>query len=202
MFDEKSAAETLYASDRSSYPAPGTARIELHYLPILHRGHAFLRLVRADGTTEELHGFSRSRDNGTINSMGVDGSRLVAEHSSDGPRLVDPTKEIGTIVEGAEGDIAKIWERGKKAVVDINADKKTFDYKAHDPAYEFGGNGGQIQNSNSVTYTLGRAMGLDLDGVMKRAGVERKFSGWGRNLLDPKYDRYVAPSQLAVTQTP
>jgi len=116
--------------------------------------------------------------------------------------LKEPTREIGTVASGSAGDIMEIWERGKKAAQAINDDPKSFDYKAHDPAYEFGGNGGQIQNSNSVAYTLGRAMGLDLDGVIKQAGAERKFSGWGRNLLDPKYDRYVAPPQLAVTDAP
>ena len=45
-------------------------------------------------------------------------------------------------------------------------------------------------------------MGLDLDRVIRKAGVARKFSGWGRDLLDPKYGRYVAPPPLAVAQTP
>ena len=87
MSDEKSDAEIMYGSDEDNRPAPGTARIELHYLPIPHRGHAFLRLVKPDGT-------------------------------------------------------------------------------------------------------------------LRSAGTERRFSGWGRDLRDPNYRRYVAPPSLAVESAP
>lgn len=201
MADEKSDAEVMYGQDEDQKPAPGTARIELHYLPILHRGHAFLRLVKPDGTEEELHGLSMSRHTGQITSMGMDGAQLIGHHQMD-RYLKEPTTKIGTVANGSADEIARIWERGKRAAQAITNDKKTFDYKAHDPTYEFGGNGGEIQNSNSVAYTLGKAMNLDLDSVIKRAGIERKFSGWGRDLLDAKYRRYVAPPQFAVTDTP
>ncbi len=74
--------------------------------------------------------------------------------------------------------------------------------KASDLSYEAGTDGGQIQNSNAVAFTLGRATSLDLDGAVRAAGIARKFPGWARDLLDPKYDRYVAPPALAVTNAP
>jgi hypothetical protein len=80
--------------------------------------------------------------------------------------------------------------------------RRDFDYKGHDPAYEIGGDGGEIQNSNSAAYTLGKAMGIGLDGAMRSAGIERRFSGWGRDLLDPNYKRYVAPPTLPNAWTP
>lgn len=95
---------------------------------------------------------------------------------------------------------AQLWARGQKAADDINS--KKFDYKASDLSYEAGTDGGQIQNSNSVAFTLGRAMNLDLDGAVQKAGVARKFPGWARDLLDPKYDRYVAPPDFPVTNAP
>jgi len=69
-------------------------------------------------------------------------------------------------------------------------------------AYEFGGKGGQIQNSNSVAFTLGKAMGLDLSRALRDKGMMRTFSGWDRDLLDPKYQRYVAPPMFSVTNAP
>lgn len=36
-------------------------------------------------------------------------------------------------------------------------------------------------------------VGLDLDSAARDAGIERKFPGSGRDILDPAYDRYVAP---------
>jgi hypothetical protein len=45
-------------------------------------------------------------------------------------------------------------------------------------------------------------MGLDLDGALREAGKARKFSGWGRDLLDPNYKRYVAPPVFPNDRTP
>lgn len=84
----------------------------------------------------------------------------------------------------------------------INDDKRTFDYEVFDPSFLAGGDGGQIQNSNSAIYTLGRAMNLDLDRPIRNAGVMRKLPGWGRDLLDPKYERYVAPPTFSVKDAP
>jgi hypothetical protein len=36
-------------------------------------------------------------------------------------------------------------------------------------------------------------MGLSLDATIRREGLDRKLSGWNRDLLDPKYKRYVVP---------
>jgi hypothetical protein len=84
------------------------------------------------------------------------------------------------------------WARGQQTADEIN--KRNLDYKSDDLSYEIlGGKGGQIQNSNSAAYTYGKAMDLDLDGVIRDAGIERRLPGWGRNLLDPGYQPYVAP---------
>jgi hypothetical protein len=45
-------------------------------------------------------------------------------------------------------------------------------------------------------------MGLDPDKIVRDAGVGRRFSGWCHDLLDPNYNRYVAPPQVAVRDTP
>ena len=80
---------------------------------------------------------------------------------------------------------------------------RNFDYKADDISYEtLGGRGGEIQNSNSDAYTYGKAMDLDLDGVVRDAGVERRLPGWGRNLLDPASRPYVAPPTFPPNNPP
>ncbi|MDP1753156.1 MAG: hypothetical protein Q8L22_27185 [Reyranella sp.] len=197
MSDPRSAAEILYPAQNRD--APGTARIELHYLPIAHRGHAFLRFVDSSGkTVGELHGLGQSKNTGKIMEMGMDGADLVVEHN-DKERF-DGTQPISTVASGSDDKMAKLWARGQKAADDINS--KKFDYKTSDLSYEAGTDGGQIQNSNSVAFTLGRAMNLDLDGAVRAAGVARRFPGWARDLLDPRYDRYVAPPDFPVTNAP
>jgi len=178
MSDPRSAAEILYPAQNGA--APGTARIELHYLPIAHRGHAFLRFVDSDGdTVGELHGLGQSKNTGKVMRMGMDGADLVVEHNAK--ERFDDTQLISTVASGSDDKMAQLWARGQKAADDINS--KKFDY-------------------NSVAFTLGRAMNLDLDGAVQKAGVARKFPGWARDLLDPKYDRYVAPPDFPVTNAP
>jgi hypothetical protein len=151
----------------------------------------------------ELNGMAKSRnaDTDTPDStmpVGVDGSRLVV---TEKPRFLDSAVPVDTVAEGSYGDIVRNrWARGVDAARKITA--KNYDYKGHDPAFEFGGSGGQIQNSNSVAYTLGRAMDLDLDDTLRRTGTARRFSGWGNDLLALNYKPYVAPPQFAVTDTP
>jgi hypothetical protein len=181
LLGSTSAASGPQGSDLPT-PAHGAWRIELRYLPIKHRGHAYLALIDPAGRVQrELHGLSCSRQTGDFMPLGADGSRLAARTLRD-DRLF--------------GDLPKVGD----AAAEISS--RNFDYKSHDPSYEAGGDGGQIQNSNSVTHTIGRAMALDLDKVVRAAGMERRFSGWGRNLLDPAYRPYVAPPPVAVTQTP
>jgi hypothetical protein len=112
------------------------------------------------------------------------------------------TRKITDVAAGTYDDIVRgKWARGIKAADEIN--QRNLDYKSDDASYELiGGNGGQIQNSNSVAHTLGKAMDLDLDAALHDAGMDRKFPGWGRDLLDPNYRRYVAPPPLAVTDAP
>ncbi len=199
MSDPKSAAEILYPTQNSS--ARGAARIELHYLPIAHRGHAFLRYVDASGEiVGELHGLAKSKHTGGLVSMGMDGADLVVHGYAGEYFGKDRTKLVSTVAAGSDAEMAKRWARGQKTADDINS--KKFDYKASDLSYEAGTEGGQIQNSNSVAFTLGRAMNLDLDGAVRREGVARKFPGWARDLLDPKHDPYVAPPVFAVTNAP
>lgn len=199
MSDPRSAAEILYPSQTGA--APGTARIELHYLPIAHRGHAFLRFVDSNGETMgELHGLGQSKNTGKIMRMGMDGADLVVRHE-DGKRFpATNTQLIAAVASGSDDKMAKLWAQGQQAADEINSRK--FDYKASDLSYEAGTDGGQIQNSNSVAFTLGHAMNLDLDGAVRAAGMARRFPGWARDLLDPKYDRYVAPPDFPVTNAP
>jgi hypothetical protein len=208
-------ADKQYAAqlgtDTLPMPEPGAWRIELQHHEITgHRSHAILALVGPDGQTRaELNGLSNSRNFGKDGNgrdeffdslpMGIDGSKLIA-HSSKGPYGLSSTK-VADVASGSYDDIVKnMWGRGIRAADQIN--RLNLDYKGHDPAYEFGGRGGEIQNSNSVAYTLGRAMNLDLDAALRATGTERKFSGWGRDLLDPQYKPYVAPPVLANQWTP
>ena len=198
--DGSEPSPTLVAGGSDPTPAPDSDkwRIELRRHPILHRGHAVLALVRPDGkTVDELNGMAQSRTTNEIVPLGIDGMRLVVTDTPQFPKA----QPIGVLAAGSYDDIVKSrWARGVAAARQITA--KDYDYKGHDPAYEFGGSGGEIQNSNSVAYTLGQAMGLDADAALRRSGTERRFSGWGRNLLDPDYRPYVAPPQFAVTDTP
>lgn len=190
---DRNPADILYPNQR----AAEDWKIELKYLPIAHRGHAFLALVDSDGKiVQELHGMAQSKHTKQIVPMGMDGADLVAPLD----RLMDEgTKTISSVASGSEDEILKLWGRGKRAAGAITSQK--FDYKAHDPSYELGTDGGEIQNSNSVTFTLGKAMGLDLSRALQEKGMMRTFSGWDRDLLDPKYKRYVAPPVFPVTHS-
>ena len=184
----------LPASDDSRLPpdAHGAWRIELRYLPIGHRGHAFLTLVDPEGNDAgQLHGLAVSRNTGKVVPLGADGAQLQAFTDREMPR--DKTTKIGDLAAGTYDEIVRgKWARGLQAADEIN--KRDFDYKGDDLSYEIvGGNGGQIQNSNAVAHTFGKAMDLDLDGATRDAGIERKFPGSGRDILNPGYDRYVAP---------
>lgn len=64
----------------------------------------------------------------------------------------------------SSSEIATTWQRGMSAMNAINSDK-TIDYKVFDPSFLAGGSGGQIQNSNSAIYTLGRAMKANRGGA-------------------------------------
>ena len=108
---------------------------------------------------------------------------------------------IATVASGSAEEINGLWQRGKQAMDDINAKKP--DYKAVDVAYELGHpTGGDIQNSNSTIFTIGRKMGLPLNSAIQDAGLERKFPGWGRDLLDLKRRPFVGEPPLAVRAAP
>lgn len=179
---------------------PDDWHIELWRLPIAHRGHAVLVLRGPNGEMEELNGIAKSRNvEKRLTNLGLDGMQLYA--TNDGHRYASSAEPVAVIKSGPRDQIVDdLWARGIRAANEINA--RNFDYKGHDPAYEFGGSGGEIQNSNSVAYTLTRAMGLDPDRIVHKAGVERRFSGSGRDLLAPGYKPYVAPPQFAVRDAP
>jgi hypothetical protein len=171
---------------------PDEWRIELRRYPILHRGHAVLVLVGPENQdVQELSGWAQSRhaEDRQLKVVGFDGDKPIATPDA---QFRSKARWVANLASGSQDEIRRI-----RAVPAINAED--YDYKGHDPAYEFGGSGGQIQNSNSVAYTLSRAMGLDADAELRRTGTERIFSGWGRDLLDPAYkrSRYVAPPQFA-----
>ena len=186
----------------------GAWRIELRYLPIdvpgilplVNRGHAFLTLVDPEGKpVKQLHGRAQSKHTGEIKTMGSDDDRLVVP--DDDWMSPERTRKISDVAAGTYDDIVRgKWTRGLQAADEING--RNLDYKGDDASYEaFGGSGGQIQNSNSVAHTFGRAMDLDLSTAIHDAGLDRKFPGWGRDLLDPSYKPYVAPPMFPPDDT-
>ena len=181
-------------------PAHGAWRIQAHYLPIAHRGHLFFTLVNPSGEpVRQLHGLAQSRHTEEIMSAGPDGSKLVAGEAWMPP---EKTTKIKDLASGTYDEVVKgKWARGLRAAKEIS--QRDLDYKGDDLSYELlRGNGGQIQNSNSAAYTHSKAMDLDTDEALRDTGIERKFPGWARDLLDRNYEPYVAPSALAVTDAP
>jgi hypothetical protein len=193
------------SKDRLPPDAHGAWRIELRHYPIGHRSHAFLTLVDPDGKVQgELHGLAFSR-NGPVLSpdeperpmpIGIDGSRLRGYILPGESPMGEKSKKVGDAAYGTYDEIVRgKWARGQQIADEIT--RHNFDYKGDDLSYEIvGGKGGQIQNSNSAAYTYGKGMGLDLDSAVRDAGIERRLPGWGRNIIDPGYDRYVAPPQF------
>src|SRR5476651_2484686 len=50
---------------------PNDWHIEMRYLPLAHRGHAFLALVDPKGKVQrEMHGLARSRNTGELVALG------------------------------------------------------------------------------------------------------------------------------------
>lgn len=191
---DRRAAEIMYPNQEGDW------QIELRQRPIGHRGHAFLALVHKGEIVSELHGFGHSRHTERRQMLATDGAHLQGTESF--PDTLGDTKSIGVVKAGSKGEIEKIWAKGAAAASAIT--KGDFDYKAHDPSYELGTDGGQIQNSNSVAYTIAKAMGVEAaaDRVLQEQDESRRFSGWKRDLLDPKYKRYVAPPVFPVRDAP
>lgn len=196
---DRRAAEIMYPDQGKDW------RIELKSHPIFHRGHAFLTLVDGnDRIVGELHGLSYSKHTDRQMMVGMDGADLrgVAIGSGKPSPIGGEKTLIGELRRGSKEEIERIWAKGVAAANAITENK--FDYKAHDPSYELGTDGGQIQNSNSVAYTVSKAMGVvaDADRVLQEQDESRRFSGWKHDLLDPKYKRYVAPPVFPVRDAP
>src|SRR4029079_15853950 len=92
-------------------------------------------------------------------SMGKEGEGLMGFRASVKPKMGwQPL--VGHVDDGSYEDIVQNKEgtgRGQSAKNALKAiNEQNFDYKADDPAFESGvsASGGQIQNSNSVAYTL------------------------------------------------
>jgi hypothetical protein len=194
-------------SDADNLPAymPRDWRIEMRYMPVLHRAHAYLALVDPSGKIQrELHRLAQSRnsnDKDNIVALGVDGAKLIGAETK-GPAFydpeakkidpsADPTKFISTVFEGPYEDAVGKWHTGLQAAATMNT--KDLDYKADDLSFELGTNGGEIQNSNSANFSFGKPMHLDLGTAIRNQGIERMFPGFGRDVLDPTYKPYVAP---------
>lgn len=191
---DRRAAEILYPNQGGDW------KIELRQKPIAHRGHAFLALVHKGEVVSELHGFGHSRHTDEQQMLATDGAHLRGTESH--PDTLRDTKSIGVVKAGSKEEIGKLWAKGASAASAIT--QGNFDYKAHDPSYELGTDGGQIQNSNSVAYTVAKAMGLaaEADRLLQEQNESRRFSGWNRDLLDPKYKRYAAPPVFPVRDAP
>jgi hypothetical protein len=199
------------SNNRLPPDAHGAWRIELRHYPIGPRSHAFLTLVDPDGKVQgELHGLAFSRNGPVLSpdqpekpmAMGVDGSRLKGYVADVESPMGKESKKVGDVAYGTYDDIVRgKWARGQQIANEIT--RRNLDYKSDDLSYELlGSNGGQIQNSNSAAYTYGKGMDLDLDSAIRDAGIERRLPGWGRNILAPGYDRYVAPPQLPTENRP
>ncbi|MBS0550201.1 MAG: hypothetical protein JSR24_20785 [Proteobacteria bacterium] len=192
----------LTPADAENFPREmdGDWRIQMRYLPILHRGHAYLALIGPDNKIHrEMHGLSQSRNTNELVPLGMDGAKLVGVETDYSPfydpvRGVDSSKGVSTVYRGPYADVMGKWRTGQQAAAEINS--KDLDYKAHDPSYEMGTDGGEIQNSNSLNFTVGKPMHIDLSTAIRNKGLERKFPGWGRDMLDPTYRPYVAPPQV------
>lgn len=194
MSDDRTQAQALYGRPDQMNGTPTGWRIELRRFHVAAgQYHAYLSLVDpSENVVGELHGFAQSKNltkeerERDAMAKGIDGDNLVARHD----KLAEEKAEaVATVAAGSREAMAKIWECGRKAVDAIN--EKQFRYKATDGPRDLGG---EIQNSNSVAYTLGRVMGLPLDGAIEDAGMRRSFPGWGRDILDPNYRPYVPPS--------
>jgi hypothetical protein len=197
--------------DRLPSDAHGAWRIELRHYPIGPRSHAFLTLVDPSGDVRgELHGLAFSRNGPVLSpgepeksmAIGIDGSRLRGYLYRGKSKMGLASEKIGDVAYGTYDDIVRgKWAHGLRVADEI--DRRNFDYKADDMSYEIiGGKGGEIQNSNSAAYTYGKAMALDLDGVVRDAGIERRLPGWGRNLLDSAYRPYMAPPTFPPNNPP
>lgn len=191
---DRRAAEILYPNQGGDW------KIEFRQKPIAHRGHAFLALIHKGEVVRELHGFGHSRHTDERQMLATDGAHLRGTESH--PDTLRDTKSIGVVKAGSKEEIGKLWAKGASAASAIT--EGNFDYKAHDPSYELGTDGGQIQNSNSVAYTVAKAMGLaaEADRLLHEQKESRRFSGWNRDLLDPKYKRYAAPPVFPVRDAP
>ncbi|HZP98296.1 MAG TPA: hypothetical protein VFB13_02080 [Reyranella sp.] len=112
------------------------------------------------------------------------------------------SEKLGELAHGPyDSVVRRNWTDALTAADEIN--RRNLDYKMDDPSYEIvGGDGGQIQNSNSVAYTVSKAGGMDADEVLQDSGKGRLFPGWGRDLLDPDYKPYVAPPVFPNANTP
>lgn len=72
-------AEIMYPNQQGNW------RIELKYLPIGHRGHAFLALIDGKGkTVGELHGLGFSKHTGKQMTIAEDGQTCEALTTSPG----------------------------------------------------------------------------------------------------------------------
>ena len=86
----------------------GAWRIEMRYLPLGHRGHAYLALVDPGGVIRgELHGRSYSRNTNRPVPIGVDGSRLMAESADGLSRIGEQSAKVADVAAGTYDDIVR-----------------------------------------------------------------------------------------------
>lgn len=96
LHDRTKICRRHHVSQPAGWLGAGKWRIELKYLPIRHRGHAFLALVDDKGNTvHELHGLGYSKHTGERMAIAEDGADLkgVDYESTPGRDLLDPKYE-------------------------------------------------------------------------------------------------------------
>lgn len=191
MIETDDAAASLYPSMKPS-ATPDDWRIDLKYLPVGYHGRSFLALVDPDGmTVNELHGLRDAKD--AYDASGPAARLSVAHDTIDDtnpPRFddkKDAVSHIATIASGSENEMARLWSLGRQAGTAI--DQRALDHDAYDKPD--GGGANHVHVGNAVTYTLAKAMGLDVPGAIEAIGMPQKFPGHDRDLLEGDDDKNI-----------
>ena len=155
----------------------GTWSIQLMQQPLVFgiAGHNYLVLRDNRNTiVEELHGLATNTE-GKWEYVGKDPTDMLKVWEFAGPHFYIAQKSYAGIVldEGDKDTIVSTWSKASACKDEINS--KNIPY----PPYGVNIHG-DTENSNSVAYTLGLCMGLNVSA--EHLGLITP--GWGKNLLN------------------